>query len=100
EVRGDADARRQPGSEPIFRDVCDTGGDRAPWVARPRGLPGHAHRAPRRRPHPGNRLGELALPVPRNTRDGDDLAAPDREGDVALCVAATVSVGPAVLGPR
>src|SRR2546427_649013 len=39
------------------------------------------NRAGGARPHPRDRLGELALPVPGDARDGDDLARPHRERD-------------------
>ena len=40
-------------------------------------------RPARERPHAGDRLGELALAVPGDAGDAEDLARPHVEGDVA-----------------
>ena len=69
-----------------------------------RGSPGRSARpddvdAPRRRrPHPGDRLGELALPVAGDARDRDDLAGARASSETSLSGRrAAVAVGPDVV---
>ena len=87
-----------PGAEPVLGDVRDAGGDRA-RADRPlaRSRPATATRALGRLPDPGDRLGELALAVAGDARDGDDLARPHDERDAPHGRRAAVALDPDVV---
>src|SRR5439155_825008 len=69
----------------------DPGADRLARVAAAQWTPVHAHLAAGHRTHPGHRLRELALPVPRDACDGDDLAGADRQRDALQRLAAAIA---------
>ena len=81
-VRRDAQTRRDPGSEPVLRNVRDSRVDSCPRVARVRDAALDPDFARGRMTHPADRLRELSLPVPGDAGDGQDLAGPNRERHV------------------
>ena len=80
DVRRDAEAGRDAGVEPVLGHVGDAGRDRGAGVARAESIAADAHGARRERPHAGDRLGELALPV---ARDAGDPERPRRRAPTA-----------------
>ena len=82
DVARDAEARSEPCSEPVLGDVGDAGQDGLAWIAASQASAGNLDAPGADVPHPRDRLGQLALTVPRYTRDADDLALPDRERDI------------------
>src|SRR5262249_51102297 len=86
-------ARREPGAETVLGDVGDAGGDRLACVAALQLPARDANRPGGRRPHSGNRLGELALTVSRYTRNGDDLTTTHAERHVLHGRQAAIPVG-------
>ena len=73
DVRGDAESRRDARAESVLRDVGDARRDRLSRIAALQPTPCNGDRSVRRRTHSCNRLGELALTVPRDAGDSDDL---------------------------
>ena len=71
---------REAGAEAVLGDVRDAGGDRRARIAVD-ATAGGADRARGGRPHPGDGLGELALPVACDAGDGDDLGPADAQRD-------------------
>ena len=60
----------------------DAGQDGLAWIATPQPSAGNLDAPGADVSHPRHRFGQLALTVPRDTRDSDDLALPDRERNI------------------
>src|SRR5438552_16814084 len=82
EVRGDAHAWRDARAEPVFRHVRDAGSLRRARVAAEL-PPSDAHLAVGLVADAGDRVGKLALAVPGDARDRDDLSGANVERDSA-----------------
>jgi hypothetical protein len=94
DVGCDAQAGRDPGAQTILGNVSDAGRDHAARIPASHTTPADLDRSPRRRPHADDRLGKLALTVPRHACNRDDLAAADAERDVLDGRHAAVAVCP------
>ena len=91
DVARDAQARSEPGSEPILGYVRDAREDRLARIAAPQAPAADADAPGCDVAHSRERLGQLALAVARDAGDPDDLAFANGERDVVHRGLATIA---------